>query len=101
MQPQHSSIIDCNHCRICPWTFGTSSCQLLFHPQLPHVIFSSAAQEAAKSSKFDLTSYVPQQLQIFARSLHSIIITKTKPKKYKIFNFDCGTPGELLAYSIL
>jgi len=74
MQPIHSSIIDCNHGKRCPWTFGTSSHQLLFHPQLPHVILSSVAQEAAKLSEFDLTSYAPQQLQIFARSLYNIIM---------------------------
>jgi len=74
MQPQHSLIIDYKDGKRCPWTFGTSSCQLLFHPQLPRVVLSSAAQEAAKSSKFDLTFYVSQQLQIFVRSLYNIIM---------------------------
>jgi len=54
--------------------FGTSRSQLLFHPQLPRVVLSSAAQEAVKSSEFNLTSYAPQQLKIFARSLYNIIM---------------------------
>jgi len=87
MQPQHSSIIDCNHGKRCPWSFGTSSRQLLFHPQLPRVVLSSAAQEAAKSTKFDLTCYVPQQLQIFTRPLYNIIMLQNdqnQTEKYKI-----------------
>jgi len=74
MQPIHSSIIDCNHGKKYPWTFITSNFQLLFHTQLPRIVLNSAAQEAAKSSEFDLTSYAPQQLQIFARSLYNIIM---------------------------
>jgi len=85
IQPQDSSIIDCNHGKRCPWMFGTSSCQLLFHPQLPHIVLSSAAQEAAKLSEFDLTSYVPQQLHIFARSLYNIIMLQNN--QTKISNF--------------
>jgi len=79
------------------WMFGTSSSQLLFHPQLPLVVLSSAAQEAAKSSKFDLTSYVPQQLQIFARLFYNIIMLQNN--RFSKFLFEQnGALGEILAY---
>jgi len=89
MQPIHSSIIDCNHGKRCTWAFGTSSCQLLFHPQLSRIALSSAAQEAPKSLEFDLISYAPQQLQIFARSLYNIIMSQNNQNQTeKVHNFD-------------
>jgi len=67
MQPIHSSIIYCNHGkrRLVPVVVN------YYFIHNFHALFS---QEAAKSSEFDLTSYAPQQLQIFARSLYNIIM---------------------------
>ena len=79
--------------------FGTSGCQLLFHPQLPCVVLSSTPREAAKSSKFDFTSHAPQQLQNHPTipSCCKISINNCKPKKAQNFQFKlCGAPGELL-----
>jgi len=55
---------------------------------LPRIILSSAAQEVAKSSEFDLTSYAPQQLQIFPRSLYNIIMLQNNQNQIKKYNFD-------------
>jgi len=51
-----------------------------------HDFHALSAQEAAKSSEFDLTSYAPQQLQIFARSLYNIMLqnNQNQIKKYLI-----------------
>ena len=61
--------------------FDNSGCQLLFHPQLPRLALSYASREAAKSSKFDFTSNVPQQLQIFTRSPYITIMLQNIPKQ--------------------
>jgi len=44
----------------------------VWYQQLSIIISSTTS--TAKLLKFDLTSYVPQQLQIFARSLYNIIM---------------------------
>jgi len=46
---------------------------------------SSAVQHRRqlKGQKFDLTSYVPQQLQIFARSLYNIIMLQNNQNQTK------------------
>ena len=72
--------------------FGSSGCQLLFHPRLPRLALSYASREAAKSSKFDFTPHAPQQLQVFTRSPYITImlqnIQKQTEKSTKSFIFD-------------
>ena len=66
---------------------------------------SSRPLEAAKSSKTDFTSHVPQWLQIFTRSPYSTIMLQNILKKHEIFHFESnyvgGAPGKLLEYYII